>query len=98
MNADIAFALIIISVIGLVLLAAHKPKQTPSDLLKCEITSAVEAGIRKYWVRLVYSDRPDNAMPWDSGYQEIYHTHIKERAEFVKAEWDSFLSRTGINK
>ena len=45
-----------------------------------------------YVVTLYHPDRPEDALPWDDGKMEIYHTYDKDRAEATLLDWQEFLN------
>jgi len=51
-----------------------------------------EAGKTVYAVALYHPSRAKDAAPWDKGRIDLYRTEILERAEFIKDDWEKFLS------
>lgn len=45
------------------------------------------------WVVTVdHPNRPKDAMPWDKGRMEVFHTSVEEHAEQTKEDWDNFFN------
>jgi len=63
---------------------------------KTKIDIMNEAGKTVYALALYHPDRPADANPWDAGRIDLFSTDIKERAEFMKEDWDTFLSHDGL--